>query len=104
MGKIVIATYKPKPGKEKILDRLVKDHVKVLRNYGFATLRPPMIMKSSDGTIVEVFEWISKNAIEEAKENKDVQEYWERYREVCDIIPVSNLIEANTSFSEFSPF
>ena len=104
MGKIVIATYKPKPGKEKILDRLVKDHVKVLRNYGFATLRPPMIMKSSDGTIVEVFEWISKNAIEEAKENKDVQEYWERYREVCDIIPVSNLIEANTSFSECSPF
>ena len=63
-----------------------------------------LIMKSSDGTIVEVFEWISKNAIEEAKENKDVQEYWERYREVCDIIPVSNLIEANTSFSEFSPF
>ena len=104
MGKIVIATYKPKPGKEKILDRLVKDHVKVLRNYGFATLRPPMIMKSSDGTIVEVFEWISKNAIEEAKENKDVQEYWERYREVCDIIPVSDLIEANTSFSEFNPF
>ena len=104
MGKIVIATYKPKPGKEKILDRLVKDHVKVLRNCGFATLRPPMIMKSSDGTIVEVFEWISKNAIEEAKENKDVQEYWERYREVCDIIPVSDLIEANTSFSEFNPF
>jgi len=104
MGKIVIATYKPKPGKEKILDRLVKDHVKVLRNYGFATLRPPMIMKSEDGTVVEVFEWISKKAIEEAKENKDVQEYWDRYKEVCDIIPVSELIEANTSFSEFSPF
>ena len=104
MGKIVIATYKPKPGKEKILDRLVKDHVKVLRNQGFATLRPPMIMKSEDGTVVEVFEWISKQAIEEAKNNKDVQEYWEQYREVCDIIPVSDLIEANTSFSEFNPF
>ena len=104
MGKIVIATYKPKPGKEKILDRLVKDHVKVLRNYGFATLRTPMIMKAEDGTIVEVFEWISKQAIEEAKENKDVQEYWDQYKEVCDIIPVSQLIEANTSFSEFSPF
>lgn len=104
MGKIVIATYKPKPGKEKTLDRLVKDHVKVLRNNGFATLRTPMIMKSEDGTIVEVFEWISKNAIEEAKQNKDVLEYWDKYKEVCDIIPVSNLIEANTSFSEFNPF
>jgi hypothetical protein len=104
MGKIVIATYKPKAGKEKILDRLVRDHVKVLRNQGLATMRPPMIMKSADGTVVEVFEWISKQAIEDAQKNKDVQEYWAKYKEVCDIIPVSNLIEANTSFSEFNPF
>jgi hypothetical protein len=104
MGKIVIATYTPKAGKEKILDRLVRDHVKVLRNQGLATLRPPMIMKSADGTVVEVFEWISKQAIEEAQKNKDVQEYWAKYKEVCDIIPVSDLIEANTSFSEFNPF
>lgn len=104
MGKIVIATYKPKPGKEKLLDRLVKDHVKVLRNQGLATLRPPMIMKSADGTVVEVFEWISKQAIEDAQKNADVQEYWNKYKEVCDIIPVSDLIEANTSFSEFNPF
>lgn len=104
MGKIVIATYKPKPGKEQVLDRLVKNHVKVLRNQGLATQRPPMIMKSADGTVVEVFEWLSKEAIEEAKQNKDVQEYWSRYKEVCDIIPVSDLIETNTSFSEFNPF
>ena len=100
----MIATYKPKPGKEQNLDRLVKNHVKVLRNQGFATQRPPMIMKSADGTVVEVFEWISKQAIEDAKNNKDVQEYWNQYRDVCDIIPVSDLIEANTSFSEFNPF
>lgn len=104
MGKIVIATYRPKAGKEKLLDRLVRDHVKVLRNQGLATLRPPMIMKSGDGTVVEVFEWISKQAIEDAKNNKDVQEYWAKYREVCDIMPLSALIESNTSFSEFNPF
>ncbi len=104
MGKIVIATYKPKPGKEKILDSLVKNHVKVLRNHGLATLRPPMIMKSADGNVIEVFEWISKQAIEDAKNNKDVQEYWNKYRDVCEIIPISQLIESNTSFSEFNPF
>ena len=104
MGKIVIATYKPKIGKEKLLDSLVRNHVKVLRNQGLATLRTPMIMKSADGTVVEVFEWISKQAIEDAQHNKDVQEHWNKYREVCDIIPVSDLIEANTSFSEFNPF
>ncbi len=82
----------------------MKNHVKVLRNQGLATLRPPMIMKSSDGTIVEAFEWISKESIEEARQNKDVQEYWAKYRDVCDIIPVSELIETNTSFSEFNPF
>ncbi len=104
MGKIVIATYKPKAGKEKILDRLVKNHVKVLRNQGFATLRTPMIMKSADGTVIEVFEWISKEAIQEAMQNKDVQEYWNQYRDVCEILPISQLIESNTSFSEFNPF
>jgi hypothetical protein len=103
MGKIVIATYKPKTGKEKVLDRLVRDHVKVLRNQGLATQRPPMIMKAADGTVVEVFEWVSKQAIEDAKQNKDVQEYWARYREVCEIVPVSDLIEVNASFPEFNP-
>ena len=104
MGKIVIATYKPKEGKEKVLDSLVKKHVNVLRNQGLATLRPPMIMKSADGTVIEIFEWISKQAIEDAKHNKDIQQYWDKYRDVCDIIPISQLIESNTSFSEFNPF
>lgn len=104
MGKIVIATYKPKKGQEKTLDSLVKNHVKVLRNQGLATLRPPMIMKSADGTVVEVFEWISKQSMEDAKNNKDVQEHWNKYRDVCEILPISDLIEANTSFSEFNPF
>ena len=83
---------------------MVKNHVKVLRNQGLAALRPPMIMKSADGTVIEVFEWISKQAIEDAKHNKDVQEYWDKYRDVCEIIPISQLIESNTSFSEFNPF
>jgi quinol monooxygenase YgiN len=104
MGKIVIATYKPKKGKEKALDALVRNHVKVLRNQGLATLRTPMIMKSADGTVIEVFEWISKQAIEDAQTNKDVQEYWNRYRDVCEIIPISSLMESNKSFSEFNPF
>jgi len=104
MGKIVIATYRPKAGQEKKLDSLVKNHVKVLRNQGLATMRAPMIMKSADGTVVEVFEWISKKAIEDAKTNRDVQEYWNKYREVCEIIPVSELMETNSSFSEFNPF
>jgi len=104
MGKIVIGSYKPKPGKEKILDRLVQNHVKVLRNQGFATSRQPMIMKAADGTVIEIFEWVSKAAIEEAKKNKDVIEYWNRYLDVCDIIPVNEVIEMNIPYSEFTPF
>jgi hypothetical protein len=104
MGKIVIGTYKPKPGKEAVLDRLVQNHVKVLRNQGFATLREPMIMKAGDGTVIEIFEWVSKNAIEEAKQNKDVIEYWKQYTDVCDIIPISQIMESTISHSEFTPF
>lgn len=104
MGKIVIGSYKPKPGKEAILDRLVHNHVKVLRNQGFATSREPMIMKAGDGTVIEIFEWVSKSAIDEAKQNKDIIEYWNQYNEVCDIIPISQILESTISYSEFTPF
>ena len=104
MGKIVIGTYKPKPGKEAILDRLVHNHVKVLRNQGFATSRQPMIMKAGGGTVIEILEWVSKNAIEEAKKNNDIIEYWNQYADVCDIIPISQIMESTISYSEFTPF
>ena len=102
--RIVIACYKPKPGKEQALDQLMKTHVERLRAEGLVTNRESIIMKANDGTVVEVFEWKSKEAIEQAHENPEVQKMWGEYAEVCDYVSPDTIDEFGQLFSEFTPF
>src|SRR5258708_29808547 len=69
MGVMIIVAYRPRPGKEQMLLELTREHVPVLRTQGLATDRPAYGMRAQDGTIVEVFEWKSKEAIGSAHEN-----------------------------------
>ena len=103
MGRIVIAAYKPKPGREAELEKLMETHVPTLRSQGLVTEREPIIMRADDGTIVEVFEWLSKEAIEEAHKNATVLDMWQKYAEVSDYVPVSQLSESQQLFSDFTP-
>lgn len=103
MGRIVIACYRPKPGRKEELVQLTRRHVHRLRAEGLVTDREPIAMEAEDGTIVEVFEWKSKEAIESAHSNAVVQEMWQEYAEVCDYVPVGEIDEAGRMFSEFSP-
>ena len=99
----VICAYRPKPGKQNVLLAEVRDHHPLLRSEGLATDRPPMVMKAGDGTIIEIFEWASPAAIEEAHANSRVQAMWARFAEACDYVPLSALAEAAGPFAEFEP-
>lgn len=103
MGRIVIVGYKPKPGKAEALRSLARTHVQLLRAEGLVTSREGIIMEASDGTIIEVFEWKSKEAIESAHKNPAVQGLWKEFSDVCDYVPVASIAEAKQLFSEFSP-
>ncbi len=103
MGRIVIVAYKPKPGMAAELETLAKAHVPLLRSQGLATERESIIMRAEDGTIVEVFEWVSAEAIESAHQNAAVLEMWQNYAEVCDYIPISQVSESDQLFAEFTP-
>jgi quinol monooxygenase YgiN len=103
MGRIVIVGYRPKAGKREALRRLILEHVAILRSQGLVTDRIPITMEAQDGTIVEVFEWKSKAAIESAHTNPVVLEMWSEYSEVCDYIPISDVPEGKQLFSEFAP-
>jgi len=103
MGIIVVVAYKPKPGMEAALLDLTREHVPVLRKEGLATERPPTAMRSADGTIVEVFEWVSHEAIEHAHKNLAVIEMWKRYGVACDIVPLNTLAESSNIFPGFEP-
>ena len=103
MGRTVIVGYKPKPGKEAALKELMKTHLPVLAKEGLVRNKESYIMEAADGTIVEVFEWLSEEAIEKAHTNPAVLEMWGKYGEVCDYIPVGNLAEIANLFSGFKP-
>lgn len=102
--RIVIVAYKPKASKTKELHQLMKEHLSVLKNQNLVTDRASIIMEAKDGTIIEVFEWKSKAAIEQAHSNPAVLQMWGKYAEVCDFIPIAKVEEASSLFSEFQPF
>jgi len=103
MGQIVIVAYKPKPGKEEALKQLMKTHLPRLKQEGLVTDRESVIMEAADGTIIEVFEWLSAEAIANAHNNPVVQEMWSEYSAVCDYVPLNTLVEAGDMFATFNP-
>jgi quinol monooxygenase YgiN len=101
MGRFVIAAFKPKPGMQEQLLAVVARHWAVLRAEKLVSGKPSHVMRASDGTIVEVFEWNSSEAIERAHTSADVQALWEEFSAVCEYVPVGGLAECQHMFSEF---
>ena len=65
-GVCVIDAYRRKPGKEDGLLELVRSGVPTLRQEGLVSDWAPTIMRARDGTIIEVSEWKSREAIDAA--------------------------------------
>jgi quinol monooxygenase YgiN len=98
---LAFATYKPKAGQDKALLELVKKHLPILRELQLATDRSNYIAKSKDGTIIEVFEWTSMNAINAAHQHPAVANIWEKMTMIADFIPMNSLPEAGRPFPGF---
>ena len=103
MGVLVIVAYRPRVGQAQRLLELTKEHVPILRRLGLATERPACAMRAKDGTIVEVFEWKSKEAVASAHTNPEVQQMWKRYEEACEYVPLASLKESSDLFAGFEP-
>jgi len=102
-GVVVIVAYRPKPGKENELVDLVRGRVPTLRKEGLVTDRAPTIMRASDGTIIEVSEWKSRQAIDAAHKNPNVLAMWNKFFALCDCVPLKSLAEAEEMFAGFEP-
>ena len=68
-GVCVIVAYRPKPGKEEELLAIVRSRVPTLRKEGLVTDRVPVLMRAKNGTLIEVSEWKSREAIDAAHKN-----------------------------------
>lgn len=103
MGVFVIATYRPHPGKEKETHAVLRDHLPMLRKLGLVTDREPVFMRAKDGTIVEMFEWKSHEAIEKAHQDPVVAKMWERFAQACSYCSLADVEECKEPFAGFEP-
>jgi quinol monooxygenase YgiN len=103
MGRFVIVAYAPKSGKADALLTAVRKHLEVLRAEGLVTDRPAYVMRAANGTVVEVFEWQSAEAIARAHSTPAVQALWAEFGAACEYRPLSSLAECQNLFAEFEP-
>ncbi|HZE13466.1 MAG TPA: antibiotic biosynthesis monooxygenase family protein [Chthoniobacterales bacterium] len=102
-GIVCIVAYRPKAGHEAELLDLVRGRVPTLRKEDLVTNRVPVIVRAKDGTIIEVSEWKSQQAIEAAHKNPRVLAMWDKFFAICDCVPLKTVPEAETMFAGFEP-
>lgn len=102
-SEVVFAVYKPLPGKENALESLIHKHVPSLKEFGLVTDRIPVIVKSKNGTYIEIFEWASKEAIDRAHKHPGVAMIWEAMAKVAEFSTLDSLDEADGTFAHFLP-
>ena len=101
MGRFAIVAYRPKADKEQALLAAIDKHLRVLAAEGLVTDRPTAVMRAADGTVLEVFEWRSSEAIQQAHTNAAVAALWGEFSQVCDYRPLAELKESHDLFAEF---
>jgi hypothetical protein len=99
-GDMVIAMYRPKPGKEAALRELIAKHVPTLRKRKLATDRPVVLLQATDGTFLEIFEWLP-GAPEKAHSDPAVLAVWGPMHECADFATLASLPECQGPFPHF---
>ncbi len=100
---IVFAIYKPHTNKGNKLKKLLFNHIPILKSNNLITDRPSILVQSKNGIYIEIFEWKSNNAVEEAHKNSEVQKLWDEMAKVCDFTSLDSIEEAKEYFPQFKP-
>jgi hypothetical protein len=103
MGQVAVVAYRPREGAEARWLDLIREHVPILRGEGLATDGEPLVLKAVDDILIEVFESASAEAIERVHSNPAVLALWPRFAEVCEYVPLSQLVECQGWFATFEP-
>ncbi|MEW6730048.1 MAG: hypothetical protein AB1489_01805 [Acidobacteriota bacterium] len=100
---IVFALYRPHEGKDEELRKLIAQHVPTLRKLELITDRPAVLVKSKNGTYIEIFEWRTAQSSEQAHHHPEVAKVWEAMDKVADLPALDTLEEIKGRFPHFEP-
>ncbi len=101
MSIVAVTVYRPKKGKKAELLSLLKLHLTVLRRGGYVSRRQSYLMSSENGSIVQVFEWLSKKAKEGAHRDQAWLALWPQFNKLCKNDLMKDLPEAKKPFANF---
>ena len=101
MSIVAIASYKPRAGMEKKFLRLLKQHMPTLRAEGLISDKSAYLMRSKNGTIIEVFEWKSAKSKSQAHKNERVMALWNQFFPLARTVSIGRLAEFRESFASF---
>jgi hypothetical protein len=101
MGRISIVAFRPQPGKEDELKRVMASRLPLLRRLGLATDRSNITMRATDGTLIDVSEWVDDAAIDRAHHTPEVLEPWKQFDACCTNVKLDMLTESHHDFATF---
>ncbi|MBV7504729.1 antibiotic biosynthesis monooxygenase [Bacillus sp. sid0103] len=100
---VFMALYRPKPGKAEDLKEVLKVHIPTLREEELITSRELLTLQAADGTIIEIAEWRSTEAIEKAHQSAKVMAVWDKIGSLAELTSLSTLAESQHPFPNFKP-
>ncbi|NHC39739.1 hypothetical protein G6549_07140 [Bacillus sp. MM2020_1] len=98
---VFMALYRPHPGKAEELKEVLKVHIPTLRKEELITNRELLSLQAEDGTIIEIAEWRSTEAIEKAHQSAAVMAVWDKISSLAELTSLSTLAEAQERFPNF---
>ena len=101
MGLISIAAFRPKPGKDAELIRVIDDRLPLLRRLGLASDRAEVRCRSKDGVVITISEWTSQEAIDRAHKTPEVLALWGRFAACCEWLKLDSIAECREDFATF---
>lgn len=99
--KLAFAMYKPNEGKENELKEILKEHLPILKEYGLISAKETYTIRAKDGTIIEIFEWLSEEAKVIAHQHPAMRQLWGRMMAICTFPAMQDLDESKKSFPNF---
>jgi hypothetical protein len=99
---LALAAYRPRPGQDDALVRLLHDDVATLRRRGHVTSRPAPLIRTGGGELLVVLEWSSENAVGDAHEDPEVLEVWRRKDELAEYIGPRELAGTELPFARWA--
>ncbi|HSE41002.1 MAG TPA: hypothetical protein VLH08_09585 [Acidobacteriota bacterium] len=102
-SEIVFALYRPNKGKDTELEKLIAQHGPTLRRLELITDRPVVLVKSKNGTYIEIFEWRTEESAGLAHHHPEVAKIWEAMGKIADLPTIDSLEEISERFPHFQP-